>query len=131
MSVLDKRFDELREEGYIYNEPNEKGQDMSYGEYAAVAQDLEDTLNEYLADRPFEEIPNALLKALDCTDDVRIFVDLEPYENFLDNIYEEEINDEYYYKIDGDLSEYPEALVEAYEQYRENVPEPYEEEELC
>lgn len=130
MSVLDKRFDELRDEGFIYNEPNEKGQDMSYGEYAAVAQDLEDTLKEYLADRPFEEIPSALREALNCSDDVRIFVDLEPYESFLENLYEEEINDEYYYKIDGNLSDYPEALVEAYEQYRENVPEPYEEEEL-
>ena len=129
-NVLDKRFDELRDEGFIYSEPDEKGKDMSYGEYAAVREDLENTLIDAIKDRPFDQMVDRLKEVLDCGDDVRIFLDLDPYEDFVSNLSEEEINGEEYLKLYGDPDQYPEFLVNAYNEYREDVPEPYLDEEI-
>ena len=129
-NVLEDRFWELIDQGFIYNEPNEKGQDMSYGEYAAVADELKETLDDYLRDIPFENVHDALRKALDCTDDVRIFVNLDKYDDFLENLQEEEINGDYFWVYHGDPDEIPEVLKEKYEEYQESIPEPYEEEDL-
>ena len=129
-NVLDKRFDELRDEGFIYSEPDENGKDMSYGEYIAVREDLENTLIEAIKDRPFDQMVDRLKEALDCGDDVRIFLDLDPYEDFVSNLSEEEINGEEYLKLYGDPDQYPEFLVNAYNEYREDVPEPYLDEEI-
>lgn len=129
-TAIEKRFDELRDEGFIYNEPV-NGKDMSYGEYVAVADELRSTLENKLDGIPFDQKLDVLRDELKCGDDVRIFIDLEPYEDFLSNIYEEEIDGEYYWKLDGDTDQYPEFLVDAYNEYREDVPEPmYLEDEI-
>ena len=129
-TALEKRFYEMCDDGFIYNE-SEDGKAMSYGEYAAVADELQDTLEDKLSGLPFDQKLDVLRDELRCSDDVRIFLDLEPYEDFLSNIYEEEIDGKYYWKLDGDTDQYPESLVDAYNEYREDVPDPmYLEDEI-
>ena len=81
--MLESLFYKLLEDGFIY-ETDSNGKNMSYGEYVAI--------QDYFLESIKEEIENCVdflevVKFLedevkDCIDDVKLFVDLEDFENF-------------------------------------------------
>ena len=77
-------FYEIWEAGYIYNEPNEYGLDMSYEEYAEVNMMFEQAVvDEILKIDNLEEATQKLEDIMDTAiDDVRIFMAAEDYDNF-------------------------------------------------
>lgn len=98
-SILDKRFYELIDEGYIYDE-DENGMNMSYGELVAVSDDLWETLENEL--KYYDDFPNAYeayTEIMDNTsDDTKMFMGVS------DEYFYFEINeDEGTYSVDGEI----------------------------
>ena len=118
--MLDKLFDELRDEGFIYD-TDENGHQMSYGEYAAVNQAFEETLLEEVQSyTDFESAADALKDLMDCSDDVRCFFYAEQYDNF-----------DYYIEEDGTVELYsvPETLKDFFEELKERYEDEHRIEE--
>lgn len=111
---LNKLFDELRDDGYIYTE-DENGQAMSYGEYAAVNREFEENLlDQILRIGEFEEAADALIDMMDGTiDDVRIFFDSKEYDDFGYNINEDGTVE--LWSVPETLKEFFDELKEEYE----------------
>lgn len=114
INVLDKLFNELWHEDYIYIEPDENGYDMSYGEYAAIQDEFEKTLlNEVLSHHELEDAAEALKDMVCCSDDVRVFFDTEEYDDF--DYYIEDDGTVELYSVPSTLKEFFETLKEEYE----------------
>lgn len=112
--MLDKLFNDLRDDGFIYD-TDENGYNMSYGEYAAVNDAFENTLLEEVKSYTgFEEAADKLKELTDCSDDVRIFFNMEEYDNF-----------NYYINDDGTIEMWsvPESLKEFFEELKEEYEE--------
>lgn len=90
-SILDKRFYELVDEGYIYDE-DENGMNMSYGEYFAVSDDLWETLeNELEHYRDFPSAYDAYNEIMNNTgDDAKMFMGVSDDDYFYFEINEDE-----------------------------------------
>lgn len=113
--MLNKLFHELWEDGYIYD-TDENGYNMSYGEYAAVNDAFENTLLEEVKSyTDFEEAADKLKELTDCSDDVRIFFNMEEYDNF-----------NYYINDDGTIEMW--SVPETLKDFFEGLKEEYEEE---
>jgi len=117
---LEQRFDELREEGYIY-EVDENGQGMSYGEFSAINDDLQMTLEEGYADLTFPDTVDYLKSELNSGDDVFLFVNVSKYEEFLDNLETIEVDGTDYYRLYKTPDNVPETLMEKYNDYVEDT----------
>lgn len=121
--MLDKLFNELWHEGYIY-ETDENGYNMSYGELIAIQDEFEKTLlDEVKSCTDFESAAETLKDMMCCGDDVRIFFYTEPYDDF-----------DYYIEDDGTVELYnvPETLREFFEELKEDYEDKhrvYEDEE--
>lgn len=118
--MLDKLFDELRDEGFIYD-TDENGLCMSYGEYAAVNQAFEEALLEEVQSyTDFESAADALKDLMDCSDDVRCFFYTEQYEDF-----------DYSIEDDGtiDMWNVPETLKDLFEELKERYDDEHRIEE--
>ena len=90
-SILDDEFYDLVEQGYIYDE-DENGMNMSYGEYAAVSDDLwevlADELNRY---RDFPSAYDAYEEIMNNTgDDAKMFMGVSDDDYFYFSIDEDE-----------------------------------------
>ena len=113
--LLTNLFNDMREEGYIYDE-DENGQQMSYGEYAAINTAFEEALLDQLKHYyDFEQAAETLKSIMDgTTDDVRIFFDAESYDNF-----------DYYINDNGtvDMWSVPEKLKDFFEELKERYEE--------
>jgi hypothetical protein len=98
-SILDKRFYELVDEGYIYDE-DEDGMNMSYGELVAVSDDLWETLEDelkYYDD--FQEAYDVYMEIMDNTsDDAKMFMTGSD-----EYFYFEADEDEGTYSVDGEV----------------------------
>lgn len=98
-SILDKRFYELIDEGYIYDE-DENGINMSYGELVAVSDDLWETLeNELKYYDDFQQAYDVYMDIMDNTgDDTKMFMSgADEYFYFYIN------EDEGTYSVDGEI----------------------------
>lgn len=98
-SILDKRFYELVDEGYIYDE-DEDGMNMSYGELVAVSDDLWETLEDelkYYDD--FQEAYDVYMDIMDNTSDNAKMFMTGSDEYFYFDINE----DEGTYSVDGEI----------------------------
>ena len=119
-SSLEILFYDLIEEGFIYDE-DENGKNMSYGEYAAVGEEIENTLvDEMLSCYDLETAIETLKNLLSCSDDVRMFCCLEEY-------------DEMYCHIDDDgsveLYNVPARLKDFFEELKERYEDEHQEED--
>ena len=122
--MLDKLFNDLRDDGFIYD-TDENGHQMSYGEYAAVNEAFENKLlNELKSCYDFEEAAETLKELTDCSDDVRCFFYIEEYEDF-DYEIDEETGTVDMYNVPETLREHFEDLKERYE----DIHRVYEDEE--
>lgn len=110
-SILDKRFYELIDEGYIYDE-DENGRNMSYGEYFAVSDDLWETLeNELEYYRDFPSAYDAYNEIMDNTsDDAKMFMGISDDDYFYFEINE----DENTYSFSGEV---PNALEKLFKKF--------------
>ena len=113
MLNLSSVFYDLYEDGTIYNEPDENGMDMSYGEIAAVDAYMwslvEDELSQYYT---FEEKLEAFKEIVDSADDDTLMFWTWDRDN------------DFYFNIDEDAETYsfygtlPECLRESWEDFK-------------
>lgn len=118
--MLERLFYELIDEGFIY-ETDENGLGMSWGELAAVNDEIEDTLvDEMLRCIDLEDALETLENLLSCSDDVRLFCCLAEY-------------DEMYCCINDDgsveLYDAPERLKDFFEELKERYEDEHYQEE--
>ena len=124
--MLDRLFNDLRDDGFIYD-TDENGHQMSYGEYAAINEAFENLLlNEVKSCYDFEEAAETLKDLVDCSDDVRCFFYVEEYEDF-DYDIDEDTGTVDMYNVPDTLKEFFEELKEKYDE--EHRVYEYEEEE--
>lgn len=113
-SILDERFYELVDEGYIYDE-DEDGMNMSYGEFVAVSDDLWETLEDelkYYDD--FQEAYDVYMDIMDNTgDDAKMFMTGSD-----EYFYFEADEDEGTYSVDGEV---PFVLEKLFKQFQKNT----------
>jgi len=113
-SILDKRFYELVDEGYIYDE-DEDGMNMSYGELASVSDELWETLEDelkYYDD--FQEAYDVYMEIMDNTsDDAKMFMTGSD-----EYFYFEVDEDEGTYSVDGEV---PFVLEKLFKQFQKNT----------
>lgn len=83
VNLLNNLFNDMREEGYIYDQ-DENGQGMSYGEFFAINTAFEEILcDEILHIHDLEEAAETLREIMGNTsDDVRVFFNAEEYDDF-------------------------------------------------
>lgn len=108
--MLDTIFYELWNEGYIYEE-DENGENMSYGEYIAIDQYFQDFIREKIEEcYDFKEAVEFIENEVKCCgDDVRIFTNLDEFDDFYIDV------DEYENKITA--YNVPEILQDKLEEY--------------
>jgi hypothetical protein len=111
--MLERLFYELIEEGFIYD-TDENGLGMSYGEYAAINDEIENTLvNEMLNCDDLETAIETLESLLSCSDDVRLFCYLEEYDEMY--CYINDDGSVQLYNVPARLKDFFEELKERYE----------------
>lgn len=119
-NLLNETFDELYSEGYIYNEPDENGLDMSYGEYAAIDSCFEEQLVNMITDiDDLEKAAEVLQETIEnATDDVRLFFALSLYDDFYCYIDEDERTVDLY-AVPDSLKEHFDNLLKDYLYYHD------------
>ena len=133
-NILNDTFQALVDEGFIYSEGyyNEDGEfvdaTMSYGEYAAVNEHMLEKIEEELEEcEDFASKYEALKDIVESADDdARMFCYVEDIEEFLDSVYEEDIEDEDGYTDHSEYrmyngTEIPSFMKDAWEDYQETI----------
>ena len=133
-NILNDTFPELVDEGFIYSEGyyDDNGDfvdaTMSYGEYLAVSEHMIDKLIAELEEcEDFASKYEALKECLDSAgDDARMFATLEDLDDFVENIYEEDVEDEDGYTDHTEYRAYhetdiPDFMKDAWETYQDNL----------
>lgn len=76
-TALETRFYEILNDGFIYDE-DENGQNMSYGEYVAIAEELNEAAISWFEEaEDLEDLLERLSAELDSEDDVKMFAGLD------------------------------------------------------
>ena len=92
--ILNDRFYEILDEGFIYD-TDENGFNMSYGEYAAIAADLHDTIAEALEGLTFPEALDAYKSIVGgAGDDALMYANIDPEETDVSHLFSIETDDE-------------------------------------
>ena len=122
MVNLTERFYDLVNDGFIYD-TDENGFNMSYGEYAAVAEHLQDCALECITGDDFRTDLEAMYETLESADDdTRMFMGDYFFDDFYDFYNSIEFDD--FGEYDGGYKRYghtpcPEYLKEQFERFTE------------